>query len=533
MNQINVPHKWRGALYARISRDDHSNEYSIENQKKRLYDFVENHGDEFQSAELYVDVGASGSNSDRERFICMLNDIKEKKINCVIVKDLSRLSRNYYEAGYYLDFFFSSMDIRFVSLEYPALDSFKSPELMNSVMIPMQNVVNDDFCRQTSIKVRNILKMKREKGEFVGAFAPYGYSKHPKYKHQLIIDDEAAETVRMIFQWFVYDSMSQKHIVKKLNALGILAPAAYKQSIGLAYHNHGLDQGMPLWNLRTVRGILGNQVYIGDMVQGRQRSKSYKHKKVEDIPEDEWVIVKATHSPIIKLDVFLKAKSLLSNRMRAAFEEIPLQPFAGLVRCAECNKAMQRHASSKYIYFRCRTYREQSRNACFGHSFREDRLFNIISTVVQLHTKIAADISEIQQAMQAEPIAHDYEHRIDCLINQKKKQLIKTARYKKSLYQDWKDGMLTKEECEIYRSQYDAEIKAIKESISELNREKNLSPSRKDKENQLFEQFLYGHILPELNHAFLSELIERIDVDQNGDLTIHFNFQDPFFAMVI
>jgi len=150
----------------------------------------------------------------------LLRDIKAKKVNCVIVKDLSRLSRNYYEAGYYLDYFFSSLGIRFISLEYPALNSYNSPELMNSVMIPMQNVVNDDFCRQTSVKVRNTLRMKREKGEFVGAFAPYGYGKSPQCKHLLVIDEEASEIVRMIFMWFVFGGMSQSNIARKLNTLG-------------------------------------------------------------------------------------------------------------------------------------------------------------------------------------------------------------------------------------------------------------------------------------------------------------------------
>ena len=157
----------------------------------------------------------------------MLNDIQENHVNCVVVKDSSRLSRNYYEAGYYLDYLFSSLNVRFISLEYPMLDSYNYPEMMNSVMIPMQNVVNDDFCRQTSIKVRNIFKMKQEKGEFIGAFAPYGYSKNPKYKNRLIIDEEAAEIVQTIFHWYVYEDMSQIAIVRKLNQLGIMPPGAY------------------------------------------------------------------------------------------------------------------------------------------------------------------------------------------------------------------------------------------------------------------------------------------------------------------
>lgn len=525
--------KWMAALYARVSHEDNSTEYSMENQKKRLYDFVDTYEDEFQSTELYVDIGASGSNSDRKHFSRMLKDIKEKKVNCVIVKDLSRMSRNYYEAGYYLDYLFSSLNVRFISLEYPTLDSYKSPELMNSVMIPMQNVVNDDFCRQTSIKIRNILKMKREKGEFVGAFAPYGYNKHPKFKHQLIIDEDAAGVVRMIFHWFVYDRISQHNIVRKLNSLGILTPCAYKQAKGLPYYNYSINKGKLLWNLSTVRNILSNQMYIGNMVQGRQRSKNYKHKMLENVPEDEWVIVQGTHKPVVELDTFEKAQNVLSRRTRMAYPDMPLYPLSGLVRCAECNKAMQRRtAKSKYVYYRCRTYHEQSRDACSSHSIREDRLLDILHSVLNVHTQMAVDISQIQDNMSPQPQKHDYKYQLDRLIEQKERQVTRTTRYKKSIYQDWKDGVLTKEEYQNYRKQYEDEIKAAMKSITELKHEKSLVLPQRDQDNQFFQQFLSDQVLPELNHSILSELIDKIEVDKNDGLTIHLTFQDPFMALV-
>lgn len=532
MSEANLK-KWTAALYTRISRDDNSSDYSIENQKKRLFDFVDAYADEFQAMELYADIGASGSNSVREHFSRMLQDIKLKKVNCVIVKDLSRLSRNYYEAGYYLDYFFSSMNIRFISLEYPALDSYKSPELMNSVMIPMQNVVNDDFCRQTSVKIRNILKMKREKGEFVGAFAPYGYSKNPKCKHQLIVDEEAAGVVRMIFQWFVFDCMSQGNITKKLNDLGALSPCAYKQSKGLAYYNHGLSKGVPLWCQHTVRGVLGNQVYIGNMVQGKQKSKSYKYKKRESVPADEWVVVEETHESIINLDVFIKAQRLLEVRVKPPSPEATIYPFSGLMRCGECDKAMHRHTAKKYTYFRCRTYSEQSRTACFGHSIREDKLLNIVQAILQFHTQMAADVLKIQENIKSTPSEHDYNWQISQMIEQKERQLERTSRYKKSLYQDWKDGLLGKEEYKNYRKQYEDEIQVTADSITSLKLERSTIPDQKNEDRLLFRQFSTNLILPELNHAVLFDLIDKITLDGHGDITIHLNFRDLFIEMTI
>ena len=205
---------WRVALYIRLSKEDgHDISYSVENQKQRLMQYLDISEDEMELVDIYIDDGYTGTDSDRDDFQRMLSDIRAKRVNCVIVKDPSRLSRNYIEAGHYMEHLFVTLDVRFISLELPALDSYKFPEQMNSIAVPIQNVVNDDFCRQTSIKIRGVLDNKRKNGEFIGAFAPYGYLKDPDDRHKLIVNPETAPIVKNIFTWFL-EGMSKSGIEK-------------------------------------------------------------------------------------------------------------------------------------------------------------------------------------------------------------------------------------------------------------------------------------------------------------------------------
>lgn len=220
---------WKCGKYKRLSKEDgHDVSYSIENQDAILDYYLANHP-EIQVVDNYQDDGRTGTDSDREDFQRLLADIYAKKINCVIVKDLSRLSRNDYECGHYLEYVFVSLDVRFISVELPALDSYLRPEEISSIATKMQSYMNDQHCYQTSIKIRNVLDMKRSMGQFIGAFAPYGYLKDPENYHKLVINPETAPIVQDIFQWYVYEGMNKNAIARKLIALGIPSPTAYKQ----------------------------------------------------------------------------------------------------------------------------------------------------------------------------------------------------------------------------------------------------------------------------------------------------------------
>ena len=309
---------WRIGIYIRLSKEDArclDESESVTNQRAIIEEHIAgfHDGDEYIIVDEYVDDGISGTTDDeRDDFQRMLADIKRGRVNCVIVKDLARSFRNYSDQGYYLDDWFPRYNVRFISLFHQPLDSYKEPQNMRSIAVPIQGVLNENHCAETSDKVREVFDMKRRNGEHIGSFAAYGYLKDPINKNALVVDEEAAGVVRDIFQMFL-DGMSKNAIVHYLNDHGVLCPAAYKRErLGMKYQNPSLAPGKrPLWCAMTVGKILQNRMYCGDMVQGRYRMKSYKIHVQEVVPQDEWYIVENTHEAIIKRETFEKVQRLL------------------------------------------------------------------------------------------------------------------------------------------------------------------------------------------------------------------------------
>ena len=225
---------WQAALYLRLSREDGDKEESdsVVNQKELLNQFISLEPD-IVVYDVYVDDGWSGTNFERPDFIRMMQDMKEGKVNCVIVKDLSRFGRNYIDVGQYIEKIFPLLDIRFISVT-DNLDSVKNPQTMNTIMVPFKNLINDEYCRDISNKVRSSLDMKRKQGKHIGSFACYGYQKDPEDHNHLVIDEEAAEVVRDIFQWYI-SGMSILSISQKLNAMGVPNPSCYNKIHGFKY----------------------------------------------------------------------------------------------------------------------------------------------------------------------------------------------------------------------------------------------------------------------------------------------------------
>jgi len=294
-----VQNVWKTAIYIRLSRDDGNDEsYSVKNQRQRLISHFESFiiNEKMVLIDTYIDDGCTGTDSDRYNFQRMLKDIDNESVNCVIVKDLSRLSRNDWECKKYLQHLFVVKNVRFISMELPRLDSFKRPDEVYDLGVSIQSIYNENHCRETSIKVRGTFDSKRKKGEFIGAFAPYGYIKDPADKHHLIADSEAAYVVRDIFNWFTHCGMSKNGIVKKLTSAGIPCPTAYKRQNGLNYYNPNTEKHSPLWSAKSITSILTNQMYLGNMIQGKQRIKSYKVHTRVNMPESDWFVVENTHA---------------------------------------------------------------------------------------------------------------------------------------------------------------------------------------------------------------------------------------------
>lgn len=521
--------RWKLGEYIRLSKEDlnrgKDESNSVTNQRKLLDDYYRQNIDEFDSVEEpYIDDGCTGTDTNRENFQRLIADIYARKINCVIVKDLSRLSRNYYEAGELIESMFVKMNVRFISLA-EGIDSYKNPDSVSSILVPITNVMNDQYCYQTSKKIRQVFDYKKRNGEFIGSYAPYGYIKDPNDKHALLVDPEAAEVVKQIFTLFL-SGMTVRAVVNHLNDHGIMCPSVYKQSQGLKYKCPN-GQAKPMWSTITVSNLLKNPVYVGDMAQGRNRVKSYKIHKIEAVPEEDWIVVQNTHEAIIDRETFEKVKGLLKRDTRTAPKQKQLYLFSGFLRCADCGRAMSRIASKGlYVYYQCGTYKSLSKKACTMHSIKRTRLEAATLYAIQQQVHLAVSYSAIVSQINVAPLKKSQSIRLIELITAKEKEQAKIMRYKQSLYQDWKDGHITHNDYRHMSEDYERQNGAISEVIASLKKERDELENGIDTENPFLATFRKYENIDKLTREILIELVDVIKVYEGGDISIKFKFAD-------
>ncbi len=524
---------WMAGLYIRLSKEDGNDEsLSVKNQRELLLQHIERlrreDADNYLLHDIYIDDGMTGTDYDRTGFKRLLADVEANQVNMILVKDLSRPFRNYADQGYFLEEFFPRHDVRFVSLGLPPLDSYRDPDMMNNIAVPIQGVINDNHCRETSMKVRQVFDMKRRKGQFIGAFAPYGYCKDPKDKGRFIVDDEAAQVVAQIFSWFLA-GISKNGIVHKLNELGVPCPSQYKRNKGMRYQNPNAGK-QPLWSLRTVAGILKDQMYAGDMVQGKYRVKSYKIHTQVATPREDWFIVEGTHEPIISRDVFEKAMALQTRDTRAAPNSRQLYLFCGFLRCADCGMGLSRHTAKagQDVRYYCSTYKNRSRAACTKHAIRHDRLEEAVLLAIQQQITIGVETDALIAAVDAAPAPKGQAIRLDTQIRDREAELQKIARYQQHLYEDWKEGDISREEYRTMKEEYSYRMLRLNDIVKSLYKEK----SDIEKQSGMGDPFLHclkrhGNI-DALTRELLSALVERVEVHEGGDIVIRFLFCDEY-----
>ena len=522
---------WKMGGYIRLSREDLQkinrgldDSNSVKNQRDILNDFHHNHIDEFESYTEYVDDGHTGTDTERESFQRLLGDVMSGKINCVVVKDLSRFARNYSDAGSLIDNLFVQMGVRFISLA-EGVDSYLNPDSVNSIIVPITNVMNDQYCYQTSKKIRQVFDYKRRNGQYIGSFAPYGYIKDPKDKHQLIVDPEAAETVKKIYEMCLQGT-AKLQIVMYLNDHGIPSPTAYRKLKGLPYSPAISDA--PMWGNKIITDILRNPIYTGDLVQGRRRVKSYKVHQIEAVPEEEWVRVPDTHEAIITHETFDKVQALLVRDTRTSPKGREVHLFSGFLKCADCGKSITRSQSGKNIYYACSTYKNRSRTACSMHSIKHNRLEAAVLFAIQYQVNTAVSYSEMITNINSAPLKKSQSHRLNDQIAAKEKELTKITRYKQSLYQDWKDGEITQQEYRDMKADYERQAAELADVLARLNAERAELANGVDKEHPALVAFAKYQSIETLTREILTDLVDHIKVYENGNISVHFKFADEF-----
>lgn len=526
---------WQAALYIRLSKEDgdKSESYSVTSQREILKEYLKQHPD-IDFYDFYIDDGWSGTNFNRPGFQLMMQDVYDGKVNCVIVKDLSRFGRNYTDAGHYLDDVFIRLGVRFIALNN-GVDSISNS--MNAatkcITVGVQNVINESVAATTSVNVRGTLNVSRKQGKFIGSFPTYGYLKNPEDHHKLIIDEETAPVVRQIYKWFI-EGKSIIGITKELNRLGIPNPSTYKKMKGWNYKHTSGKNNDGLWCDSTVRRMLSNQMYIGNMVQGKNTTISYKIKQCKSIPKSDWIIVENTHEPIIDKETFDKAQSLFNRNTRTAPKKTEVDLFAGFVKCADCHRAMSKktnkHPYGTYKYYRCVTSRKMDSGACTPHSIRIDKLEQAVLVTIQTMIDTAVELDDV-----LDEIGKRTGSGGDSIAKKSMEKLISEREQIKNmmldLYPDWKSGVITKEEYLALKENMNNKVKTLDDKISEL--ENNIKNNNEfNAENDFISHFKQYGKIEKLTRPILTELVDTILVHENGNITINFKFKDAYEQVI-
>lgn len=525
------------ALYLRLSKEDgdvasgsKNESNSIANQKSLIMDYLQSRP-EFRVVSIREDDGFSGTDFNRPAFQAMMEDVKKGVINCIIVKDLSRFGRNYIEVGRYLEKLFPMLGIRFIAVNdnYDSLEA----DTAHDIVVPFKNLINDSYCRDLSVKIRSHLTIKRKKGEFIGAFACYGYLKDENNRNQLVVDTYAGQVVQDIFRMKI-NGMSQYRIADALNEQGILSPMEYKKYLGSHFESSFKVNPKAVWTAKAVTRILTNEVYTGVLVQGKQTTPNHKVKVRQEVDEADWIRVENAHESLIDRVLFDIVQNLMGRDTRTSPNETQVFPLSGLVYCGDCGHPMVRKISryikkkkgddaQTYGYFLCSE--KCGKGGCSWHRISEDDLMEAVLGAVNLHIQKVLDVQEALKQIEKVPSRQLMIQKYLERLSRKEEERKKAERLKIGIYEDLKDGLLDKEEYQKLRAEFDSRIAEANAAVKELSRqitELEGSHSATAPWMSYFQQF--GR-LEQLTRWAAAIIINKILVYEDNRIKITFNFE--------
>ena len=529
MENLKTNRIYHAAIYVRLSKEDGDKEESdsIVNQKELIRAYLEDKPD-IEICGEWADDGYSGADFERPNFQRMIREIEAGRIDCVVVKDLSRFGRNFVEAGRYIDQIFPALGVRFIAVN-DGFDSANGRTSSDRILIPFKNLINDAYCRDISVKVRSQLETKRRKGDFIGSFAVYGYLKDPSDRHKLVVDEYAAGVVKDIFKWKL-EGASQQRIADRLNDRGELSPMEYKRFCGVRYRSGFQVNAKAKWTAVTVGRILRNELYIGTMVQGKRTTPNHKVKKTILKPSEEWVRVERSHESIIDKEDFLAVGRLLQQDTRVAPKEDAVYLLSGLVFCGDCGQNMVRNSvcrnGKSYVYYMCGNNRTNGR--CSSHRVNGGQLEKSVLLALQQHIAQTANMEQILVYIDTLPYHQAEVEKADRLLSKKQEEVEKYTRLKTSLYESLMDGIVDKGEYLELKSLYDGKLQEAQTAIAKLREEMESLLQNRTGETSWIEQFKKHQNLTELTRHVAVTLIDRIDVCEDCRIQIRFKYQDSY-----
>lgn len=516
------------ALYIRLSVEDNKKRgCSVENQKLVLHDYLADKPD-FVVYDTYIDNGLTGTNFHRPGFLQMLSDIEAGHINCVIVKDLSRLGRNSIDTGYYIEQYFYAHNVRFIAVT-DQFDTADPGNLHGGIMLPLKNMINEAYSLDIGRKIKAQARQAMKDGDYIGARAPYGYRKDPDNCHKLLIDKETAPIVKQIFDW-AYERVALNRIVRNLNEMGITAPSHYKKSTG-EITSPGLI-GSGKWQTRTVMKILESEVYTGDLVQGKTKAVDHQQVKADD---DNLIIARHTHEPIISHELFTAVQEYRKQVCEES-RAVPKRPytpniFKGKVFCADCGRSLHRQRAERkkgpdIYWFHCLTNSRVAKDTCKGVMMQETELIATVTAVLEKELSVALGMS--LPLFQLEARQKQKKDGLKSQMSAKRQDIEKQRRLIRGLYENFVQGILTSGEYFELKAGYEESITVLSGDIETLEKGMDALDDQlvryrameKDAKSLAQEHVLTAELI--------GRLIDRIEIDHERNIRVSFRFKSEF-----
>lgn len=515
MNNID----YRVGIYIRLSKEDeekekYSESESVQNQRTLLMQYIKEN--KFNFVAEYVDDGVSGTSFDRPAFNKMIDDIEQGKINMVITKDLSRLGRNYVQSGYYTETYFPEHNVRYIAI----LDNIDTAlDSANNDIAPFKSILNEMYAKDTSKKINSVLQSKRNNGEYLGT-APYGYKKDPENKYHLIIDEEAANVVKLIYEKYLA-GFGTMQIADYLSKKKIPIPSDYnKRKRGTKSLTYGL------WQQSTVRFILSNEIYTGTVIQGKRKKVSFKSKKFINLPEEDWVKVENMHEAIISKEDFERAKKVIDATKGSRVVQNDYL-FKGLLRCYDCKGYIGIRSPDKNgnIYGRCQRYGRFGKfDVCSPHNFNyqvfEEQMLEVLKEVCKEYT----NKKKLEEIAKQTKTSGAKEFDINKQIELFKQTIEKETRKLEVMYDDRLAGIISLDEYMKNAKRIKEIVKGYEENIKDLEKELagENTKNKETKLDNLIEEFLE---MEKPTKEIIREFIEKIEIHSDKQVDIYFNFK--------
>lgn len=526
---------YMAAVYLRLSKEDEDlreikdkkESNSIANQKALILKTLESMPD-VTLYDIYIDDGFTGLNFERPNFQRMCEDIYNGRVNMVIVKDLSRLGRDYIDSGRYVKKIFPSYHVRFVSV-LDHFDSLTATQSDVNLLIPVKNFANDNYSRDISGKVRSHQEVMRENGLYVGSHVAYGYKKLETDRNRIIPDGYAADIVRKIFDWKL-KGLSLASIADKLNGLGVAAPSEYKRQLGGNYKSGFQKNRKAKWSAVAINRILRNKIYIGVLEQGKREKVNYKLNKVVEKPETEWAVKENTHEAIISKADFENVAKLLNLDTRKSPEEEILFMLSGLMFCGECGRSMvrrcNRYKDKQSVYYICATYNKGK--GCSRHSIAQSVIEDILLDAIKRHIEHVARLEELLNTIRDREVNYDDIVANDREILAKYKELDQCKKVEMSLHRDLAAGIISIKEYEQFKNNFAHKSAEIEETIRKLQQEIETVFKEGLFADEWIDTFTKTGNITSLDRSIVLSLVEKITIHEENRIEITFQYQDEY-----